>query len=65
MAFKDCHVPAICKMSGCITTDILPPFYSELVGGETQRKITVKMKKINDGREKQKQNKMAAFKINS
>jgi len=32
-------------MSGCITTDILPPFYSELVGGETIKIIVVENEK--------------------
>jgi len=34
---EDCQVPAIGKMSGCITTDILLPIHSELVGSDTER----------------------------
>jgi hypothetical protein len=42
---EDCHVPAIGKMSGCITTDILLPGHSELVGSDTERlKELVNMK---------------------
>jgi hypothetical protein len=47
-------------MSGCITTVILLPFYSELVGSETGRKKGLKIKMTDDGPAKQKQNKMAA-----
>jgi hypothetical protein len=42
---EDCHVPAIGKMSGCITTDILLPIHSGLVGSETEKiKELVNMK---------------------
>ena len=58
---KDCHVPAIGKMSGCITTDILLPGHSELVGSETEKiKEFVNMKMIDDERAKQQPNKMAS-----
>ena len=42
---EDCHVPAIGKMSGCITTDILLPGHSELVGSETESRKESKNRK--------------------
>jgi hypothetical protein len=35
--FKIAKLAAICKMSGCVTTDILLPFSSELAGREIIR----------------------------
>jgi hypothetical protein len=58
---EDCHVPAIGKMSGCITTDILLPIHSELVGSYTERLKEFKnMKMIDDERAKQP-NQVASF----
>lgn len=41
----DCLFPAIGKMSGCITTVILPPGHSGLVGGGNVMYQIIKMAK--------------------
>ena len=40
--FKIACLAAICKMSGCITTDILLPLCSELAGSENWKICNVK-----------------------
>jgi len=52
-------------MSGCITTDILLPIHSGLVGSDTGRtKEFVIMKMIDDGGAKQESDQVASLAIN-